>query len=331
MKILIVSGGSGGHVIPARVLYEYFKEKNYSVSIAVDTRGSRYLKQQPTYQWTSYSSNTFVRYWNIFKIFFKTFSIVRKYDAIVSFGTYHAIPFLLSAILWRKKIHLHEQNTTLSRVNNMFHKWSTTLMVSWPNTYNNIPHIYVGMPIRPHKIPRGHGFKILICFGSQEAPLLNPILNKILALLPQEIQSKITILGSSNNFKKDKGLLVKYKSFVTGFDQLSVDGKAYDVMDLYATCSLAIGRGGAGFLYEMMALKKPFITIPIHCSVENHQKYNSEYAVKMASGLLLWDQNQIPAAVEFITAVFNKTLTFQGEVPSNSCQLIEDIIINRPR
>ena len=345
MKILIVTGGSGGHVIPAGVLYKYFKDKNYSTDFAVDTRGTRYLNFTPSYHWNSYHSHWFWRYWNIFKFFFKSFNVVRKYDTIISFGTYHSIPFLISAIILRKKIYLHEQNITLSRVNKTFFKWANNLIISWHinETFSssmdenfqkfsiplNNPKVkYLGMPIRSHKKHIIKNFKILVCFGSQEAPLLNPLLNKLLDGLPTEIQSQITVLSASNNFKKDKKLLIKQKSFITSFDKITLDGKSYEIMDLYDTCSLAIGRGGAGFLYETIALKKPFITIPIHYSIKNHQFYNSKYAVKNANGFLLWNDKDIPGAQDFIIKVFNKETQPKGEVILNSCQLIDDLIHN---
>ena len=44
-KILIASGGTGGHVIPAYALAKYLKGKNYDVKMTTDKRGSRYLTE----------------------------------------------------------------------------------------------------------------------------------------------------------------------------------------------------------------------------------------------------------------------------------------------
>ena len=41
-KILIVTGGSGGHVIPSLSIYDILKE-NFEVQIATDLRGSKYI------------------------------------------------------------------------------------------------------------------------------------------------------------------------------------------------------------------------------------------------------------------------------------------------
>jgi UDP-N-acetylglucosamine--N-acetylmuramyl-(pentapeptide) pyrophosphoryl-undecaprenol N-acetylglucosamine transferase len=323
MKFLIVTGGSGGHVIPANVFYQYLKEKDYSVDLAIDTRGSKFLNCQPTHQWNSYGGGFLMRSLKILFYTFKTFFLVKKYDAIVGFGTYHSIPFLINGIIWRKKIYLHEQNTTLSRVNNIFKKFAHHLMVTWPLNYG-IPTVHVGMPIRPYEKNKNYSFKILITLGSQEAPLLKPFINKLLSLVDPSIQKKITIISSPNNFQSDQW---KVKYFETGFSQVVFDGKTQPVLSLYDGCSMAIGRGGAGFLYEMLLLKKPFITIPLHNSIGDHQLYNSQYAVGQGLGFLLFNEKDLENGAKFIENVYYKKIAIENSyVPKNSCKLMEQLI-----
>ena len=44
-KILIATGGTGGHVFPAYSLANYFMEKKYKVRITTDNRGYNFLKE----------------------------------------------------------------------------------------------------------------------------------------------------------------------------------------------------------------------------------------------------------------------------------------------
>ena len=46
-KILIATGGTGGHVFPAYSLAKYFLAKNIHVEITTDKRGLRFLKDYP--------------------------------------------------------------------------------------------------------------------------------------------------------------------------------------------------------------------------------------------------------------------------------------------
>ena len=44
MKILIATGGTGGHVFPAYSLAKHFSDKNYNVELITDERGYNFLK-----------------------------------------------------------------------------------------------------------------------------------------------------------------------------------------------------------------------------------------------------------------------------------------------
>ena len=44
-KILISTGGSGGHVVPATILYEHLKDK-FQVYLSTDNRGMKFLNKE---------------------------------------------------------------------------------------------------------------------------------------------------------------------------------------------------------------------------------------------------------------------------------------------
>ena len=315
MKILITTGGSGGHVIPAQVLYQFLKNKTLC-HWTVDQRGLKYTQEPVQYCWNSQGSNIFFRIIKIFFYFFKALWIVRKYNTIISFGTYHSIPFLLAAIILRKKIYLHEQNTTLSRVNKIF-SYFGKIIGAWPS----IPGFYGGMPLRSHSPQKSHQFKILIIFGSQEAPFLKPLLYEIFKNIPLDIQKQITIVADPNNFSMIQDFHFSMEEFKTNFQD--------NILNIYDQCSMAIGRGGAGFIYEMLYLKKPFITIPIKNSVGNHQYFNSQYGVDTGLGCLIMDKSYGAQGTQFILDVFNKKISIkENYVIKDSCQKIYNFIIH---
>ena len=131
-----------------------------------------------------------------------------------------------------------------------------------------------------------------------------------------------------NNFSY-RDLPVKIKYFTTGFDMVQLEHKHYKVLDLYDRCSLAIGRGGAGFIYEMMALSKPFITIPIEKSMGDHQLYNAQYGAQSGHGFLLWDDD-IAGAVDYIVKVFEGNWVAPATtVIGDSPKVIEGLINQR--
>ena len=68
-KILIATGGTGGHVYPAYSLAYYLKNKDYSVKISSDKRGLKYLKDYKNFKVVEIPSSPLIKD-NLFKFFF---------------------------------------------------------------------------------------------------------------------------------------------------------------------------------------------------------------------------------------------------------------------
>ena len=124
-KISISTGGTGGHVIPAQVLYDYLSDKN-DVIITSDNRGLNYLDKN-LYKTKKIDvpkiTKNFVDFLP-FLIFF-TFSIIKSYfflrqrkiKILISTGGYMSIPICLAARILKLKIFLFEPNLVLGRAN----------------------------------------------------------------------------------------------------------------------------------------------------------------------------------------------------------------------
>ena len=68
-KILIATGGSGGHIFPGYSLTNYYKKKQINVKLTTDKRGLRYLKNYKNLYLVIIPSSPFIKK-NIFKFFF---------------------------------------------------------------------------------------------------------------------------------------------------------------------------------------------------------------------------------------------------------------------
>ena len=126
-NILITTGGSGGHVIPAMILYDHLS-KETNVIISTDKRGSKYLdKDDYNYKVidTPKLNNIFFLPFNLILIFFLTFKSFillknRKIEKLISTGGYMSLPLILAAKLLKLKIYLLEPNLVLGRANKFF-------------------------------------------------------------------------------------------------------------------------------------------------------------------------------------------------------------------
>ena len=121
-NILIITGGTGGHVIPAVHFFKYIDSKNKEVNLLTDKRGSKFINginKNKIYKITSshLSGNIFFKFKGIIKLFigcFQSFKILIKLKpkVIVSFGSYASLTplicFMFLRFFFRTTLYLHE-------------------------------------------------------------------------------------------------------------------------------------------------------------------------------------------------------------------------------
>ena len=126
-NILITTGGSGGHVIPAMILCDHLS-KDSNVTISTDKRGLRYLDKD-NYNYsiidTPNLNNIFFLPFGLILISFLTFKSFfllknRKIDKLIATGGYMSLPLIVAARLLSLKIYLLEPNLVLGRANKYF-------------------------------------------------------------------------------------------------------------------------------------------------------------------------------------------------------------------
>ena len=124
-KILIVTGGSGGHVIPALTIFDHLKN-NFDVRIATDERGTKFINKQD-YEYNLIKvPNLFSNIWSLpFKLFkfiyvmFESYNYLKKNNIskIISTGGYMSFPFCFASLFLNCEIVLFEPNSVIGRSN----------------------------------------------------------------------------------------------------------------------------------------------------------------------------------------------------------------------
>ena len=126
-KILISTGGSGGHVLPAITIYDHLKS-NYETLISTDLRGLRYLDKK-NYRYiivnTPKLNNLLLFPLSLIKVFILTIKslIILKRENVsilISTGGYMSLPLCFAAKILNIKIYLIEPNMVLGRANKFF-------------------------------------------------------------------------------------------------------------------------------------------------------------------------------------------------------------------
>ncbi|MDA8671328.1 glycosyltransferase [Candidatus Pelagibacter bacterium] len=126
-KILISTGGSGGHVMPALTIYDHLKN-DYDVMISTDFRGSKYLDNDNCKTFlvdTPKLDKLILIPFSILIIFFLTLKSLflfkrEKINILISTGGYMSLPLCLAAKILKIKIFLLEPNMIIGRANKLF-------------------------------------------------------------------------------------------------------------------------------------------------------------------------------------------------------------------
>ncbi len=162
-KIFITSGGTGGHIIPARCLATHLSQKKFEIFFFGDEKYRSYIQESDQFQSKIISSSQFKKNpTDLLKAAVKiTIGIIQslyfflklrpKY--VVAFGGYSTFPVLIAAIITKTKIILHEQNSHLGKVNRIFAKYAKKIALSFAETSGicaTISHktTFTGNPVR---------------------------------------------------------------------------------------------------------------------------------------------------------------------------------------
>ena len=288
-KILITTGGSGGHVLPALTIYDHLKTE-YDMFISTDQRGLKYFqieKYKPIIVDTPKLKISMFFPFTIFKVFLliiKSLSILKKekISILISTGGYMSLPLCLAAKLLSIKIYLIEPNMVLGRANKLLLKFSKIIIcyskniISFPKKFENKLRILKPLVRKKYyeeltNIEEKGLFTITIIGGSQGAKIFDNLLHQTLANLSKKVKIKIIQQTSDSN-----------QNFLTNFyKENEIEHHVFafekDLNKLLIKSDLCITRGGASSLAELSLLKVPFISIPLPSAIDNHQYENAKF------------------------------------------------------
>ena len=288
-KILISTGGSGGHVIPAITIHDHLKIE-YDILISTDLRGLKYLPSDSceivivdTPKFNKFILLPFA----ILKIFFLTVKSLflikkEKIQILISTGGYMSLPLCLAAKILNIKIFLIEPNMVIGRANKFFLNFCKKIIcyskniIGFPNKFKN--KLIISNPLVRKKYYEKYyeeninkPFTIMIIGGSQGAKIFDEIIHEIILKISKINSLRVIHQTNQKNidFLKNYYLENKIENNVFTYDQN---------LNIYLSKSdLCITRSGASILAELSILNIPFIAIPLPTSKDNHQLENANY------------------------------------------------------
>jgi len=304
-KILISTGGSGGHVVPATILYEHLKNQ-FHVSLSTDYRGLKFLDQDKynlqIFNLTPLSKNIFLLPYQFFLMIYliiKSILFLRKrgINILISTGGYMSLPLCIASKILNIKIFLFEPNMVLGRSNKFFIKSCKSIFCysdkikNYPNNYiNKITVIPALLRKKFYAINKADiidkSINLLIIGGSQGAKIFDTLIKTSIIELSKKFSLKIyqqTNLVNFENLKKfykDNGIDCELFTFNE------------DISNLMSKSNICISRAGASTLAELVFLNLPCVAIPLPTSKDNHQYENAFFYNKIGCNWIL-NQNEM--------------------------------------
>jgi UDP-N-acetylglucosamine--N-acetylmuramyl-(pentapeptide) pyrophosphoryl-undecaprenol N-acetylglucosamine transferase len=328
MKILFTGGGSGGHVFPIIAIIREIrkfslKEKIDFYYIGPKDDFAKILLSQEEVKVKEIMAGKIRRYFtlnsffqSLVDVFLKTpIGILQAFfyifflapDLTFSKGGFGSIPAGISSWMLGVPIFLHEADATPGLSNRILSKLSLEIFVSFPKTpyFNEAKMILVGNPIRRDLLEgskekareffklRSEKPVILVLGGSQGAQRINDKILEILPLFLQEFQL-IHQCGEKNSEQVKAESKVMITKELEPYYRLFPFLKEEELKKAYAISDMVVSRAGASIIFEIAALGKPSILIPLPESAQKHQLKNAYRYIENGAGLLLEEANFSP-------------------------------------
>ena len=308
-NFLISTGGSGGHVTPAKILHDHLiKEAN--IIFSIDQRGLKYLDQD-IYDFeiinTPKLNNLFFLPFNLLVVLYLTIKSLfllkkEKIEKVFSTGGYMSLPLILAARIMKKKIYLVEPNHILGRANKFFLRsckkifcYSKAVKKFPDNLKDRIVTIYplVKKHVYDLKLHNQNkkNFTILIVGGSQGADIFDKNLKKSIVNISRNTSIQIIQQTSEKNILNLKEFYSKNRieNRIFSFEK--------NLTSIIQEADLCITRAGASTLAELSILNLPFIAVPLPTSKDNHQ-YENAYFYEKNDCCWIIDQKSFEEKIE---------------------------------
>lgn len=328
-QIILASGGTGGHIFPARALAEELTSRGFTVTLITDMRGEKYEELFPGVRIMQVKSGSPSVRGLTAKIkavgslligFLQSRRILRRLKpaAVVSFGGYPSMPPAAAAASLKIPLLLHEQNAVLGRVNKLLAGHARYIATSFDNTESPDEEIaskmiHTGNPVRRvilalfgkgYRAPEaGEPINLLILGGSQGATVLSEVVPAALAALPEDLKARLHVTQQCRAEDIEAVRAVYQNSAIDATLARFFD----DVAVLLDTCHLAITRSGASTLSELSVAGRPSLLVPYKFAMDDHQRKNGEKAVaRGAARLVLQDDFTVEEATRQIADLLRR-------------------------
>lgn len=337
IRVMIMAGGTGGHVYPALSIADELRERNVDVvwlgtkrgleSRLVPKAGLR-LEYLDVSAWmgTSWRRRIFLPF-VLLRALWQALNIVSRWrpSVVLGMGGFAAGPGGLAAWLMRRPLLIHEANARAGRTNRLLAPLAKKVLTGFSKVEKfSVSTIWTGNPVRSdialvppmheRELDDGQPVRVLVLGGSQGAEVLNQLIPEALSKCASVRQLRVVHQSGPG---KDAGLIARYNALSV---EAVVSPFIDDMANAYAQADLVISRAGAMTVSELCIVGRPAILIPYPYAADDHQYANAASLVKAGAAIVIRQRELDPLrlASEIDRLSGNRDLLWQMAIAAHS-------------
>jgi UDP-N-acetylglucosamine--N-acetylmuramyl-(pentapeptide) pyrophosphoryl-undecaprenol N-acetylglucosamine transferase len=322
--VLIMAGGTGGHVFPALAVANVLRERGVGV-VWLGVPGSMESRLVPAngfpIEWVRVAGirGKGTLTWMLAPLRIATavaqaIGVLRRIKprSVLGAGGYVSGPGGIAAWLLRIPLFIHEQNAVAGMTNRWLARLATQVLEAFPGSFGpKVRATTIGNPVRADiaalPVPevrfagREARARLLVFGGSQGARRLNEVLPQALARLSPEAlpqvrhQTGVGGLDATRNAYSRAGIAAEVSPFID------------DMAKAYAWADLAVCRAGAMTVAELQAAGLGAVFIPLPIATDDHQTKNAEVMVRAGAARLVQERDLTPEKLSDLLAELTAT------------------------
>ena len=316
-RVLIATGGTGGHIFPAMALGNYLESEGWEIFYLIGGSKLKLEDNGEIYKIKVSSplvGNLFKRLKSIWELkisFIKSLILIKKLkvDLVLAGGSYASFPAICASIVVKKPFYLLEQNVFPGLVTKLFSPYAKAVFTGFEATkkYLRGNIVHTGNPIRGKALLKinkiearqklgipDHKKMVLVVGGSLGA---YSVVNAIIPLI-EELNDFYFIIQTGK------------KNFGYFSDKMGVKGKNHMLISFiedmglyYSAADIVISRAGASAVTEIAYHSLPAILIPYPHSRDRHQYYNAKVLADCGMAIIVEEESDMPDRIK--TAIKN--------------------------
>lgn len=320
-RVLIMAGGTGGHVFPGLATADYLR--SHGVEVAwLGTAAGIEARLVPEANYPLHLINISGLRGKGFKTLlqapFKILSAISasrkvmntfKPDVVIGMGGFVSGPGGFAAMLTGRPLVIHEQNAIAGFTNKLLARIAKRVLMGFPGAFPGMSKaITVGNPVRAaiEEIPaplvrfdsERSKMRLLVLGGSLGAQALNKVVPEAMKRLDEKDRPEIIHQTGEKHFADVKNL----------YDSMGIAGNlspfVKDMAEVYAWADVVLCRAGALTVAELCAAGVGAVFVPFPFAVDDHQTANAEFMVKNGAAICIQQSDLTPERLADIVREF---------------------------